>query len=198
MKINMKFITILICFSVNSILLPQIKTNFEVVDSLLKKSGKEISKDLETNSEYYLNFIAPNDYTTLENKLIEAFQKENLKISTNDLSPKINYSLDQIKLNYSDIFRDGLFGSFLVKRSTSLSGSWYINDEVKLGDTESFVYTFSDTISYSEISLVENIAYSFTTSEIPEEPFFSSSVEPAIALGSAAIAIYLFFNIRSK
>jgi len=38
----------------------------------------------------------------------------------------------------------------------------------------------------------------FTRAELPPEPFFSGLLEPAVAIGSAAVAIYLLFAVRSK
>ena len=61
-----------------------------------------------------------------------------------------------------------------------------------------YKYNFSDTVALSNINNLQNIAYSFTSPEIPNEPFFSSLLEPTIAIGTAAVAVYLFFNIRSK
>jgi hypothetical protein len=48
------------------------------------------------------------------------------------------------------------------------------------------------------VKSLENQALPFTKGEVPPEPLFSSLLEPAVALGTAAVVIYLFFSIRSK
>jgi len=195
MKINNKIFGILFLICINSFINAQSKSNFEIVDSLIKDSVDDIVKILDKKDKYYVNFTAPNEYSTLKMNIIESLQRNNLVISDNELNPKINYKLEQITLHYSDVFRDGLFGSFLVNRYVKLMGISKIGDE---GKTNRFEYSISDTVLYSDISQLENIAYSFTSSEIPDEPFFSSAFEPAIVLGSTAIAVYLFFNIRGE
>jgi hypothetical protein len=85
-----------------------------------------------------------------------------------------------------------------VKRESQLNGSFYLNDNGNISEVNSFNHFLADTVLYSEISQLDNIAYTFASADLPEEPFFSSTLEPVIAIGTAAVAVYLFFNIRSR
>ena len=110
----------------------------------------------------------------------------------------LTYTLNNASVKYKNIFKDGIFGAYLVEREAVLNGSFFIEKNNKLGKVKEFNYTLSDTVFYDDIKSLDNIAYQFTSSELPGEPFFSSLLEPTIAIGTAAIAVYLFFNIRSN
>jgi len=198
-KIISKIITV-IFFNIISInTLAQVTTNFEIVETLLVKSINGINDDFtnESNKKIKLDFVVPNDYSVLKNKLIEELQKKGFYISDKN-KYGLNYTVNEIKIHYIEIFRDGILGEYLVSREVKLNGSYYIKNKNEFGKVNSFSFTSSDTVKYNDISKLENIAYSFTSSPLPNEPFFSSIVEPVIAIGTAAVAVYLFFNIRSK
>jgi hypothetical protein len=40
--------------------------------------------------------------------------------------------------------------------------------------------------------------YNFTKGDVPPEPFFSSLLEPTVAIVTTALAVALFFAIRSN
>jgi hypothetical protein len=83
-----------------------------------------------------------------------------------------------------------------MQRKIDLSGSYSISKETVI--SERFDYAYIDTVSVDDAKAIENPSFPFTQAEIPSEPFFSSLLEPAIAIGSAALAVILFFTIRSK
>jgi hypothetical protein len=191
---------ILLFIIVNSVFLAQKKTNLEIVDSLLGLSVSQISNTFQNKEQNYkFQFNSPEDYTALSNSILEKLQKNGFKFSTEvEQSEILNYSIKNISVGYPEMFRDGIFGNYLVNRKIYLEGSFYLSANGKLGEVENFVYDVSDTLALDDINSVQNIAYGFTSPEIPNEPFFSSIIEPAIAVGTAAVAVYLFFNVRSK
>ncbi len=177
----------------------QAESNLEVVKSLLSKTADEISKIVPSNNskEIELKFIAADDYKILKTKLIEDLQKNNF-ILLNESNNKLNFTLSEVKIIYKDIFRDGILGEYLVERETNLNNSFFIENKNEIGKVNNFSFTKLDTVKYDDIKKLENIAFSFTSAEVPSEPFFSSILEPVIAVGTAAVAVYLFFNIRSN
>lgn len=191
---------IIITFLLNSFLSAQIKTNLEVVDSLLRVSVLEInSANPNKNINYEFKFNSPQDYNALSNSVIEKLQNVGFKLNASENNNEIlNYSIKNILVEYPEMFRDGIFGDYLVNRKIKLEGSFYFSSNENLGKVTNFDFNFSDTLALSELNSVQNIAYGFTSPEIPSEPFFSSLVEPTIAIGTAAVAVYLFFNVRSK
>ena len=94
------------------------------------------------------------------------------------------------------MFRDGFLGEYFVLRKISLSGSY--NFSGKKIFTQDFSYLLQDTVGVDDITLLENSAYPFTQGKLPPEPFFSGILEPLVAVGTAALAVILFFTIRSK
>ncbi|MDP1993749.1 MAG: hypothetical protein Q8K40_00745, partial [Ignavibacteria bacterium] len=116
----------------------------------------------------------------------------------NDKSGKIQvqFVLTEVKVEYDEPERKSLFGSFVVKRILHFSGNYSIISEST--NVKNFSYTLNDEVPYENIEMLENSSFPFTQGKIPAEPFFSSLLEPAIALGSAAAAVYIFFSARSK
>ena len=47
----------------------QTPTNFEIVDSLLNESVKDIVNDVKENKSYLFKFYGSNDYSVLEERL---------------------------------------------------------------------------------------------------------------------------------
>lgn len=182
-----------------SLSIAQYQSNFEQIDSLLGISASEISNELDLNKKYTLEFVGSSNYKILESKIIGHLQGNGIELSTEQNgNSKLNYNVDEARIEYGDVYRDGLFGTYNVRRSAQISGSYNIIKDGNFGDSKNFSFALTDSVLYSDISNLENIGYSFTTAEVPEEPFFSSTLEPVIAIGSAAVAIYLFFNIRSR
>jgi len=182
-----------------STLLSQTKSNFEIIDSLISISVKDVIQNIDYKKDYNLEFFGAENYKILKTTIVKDLIDSNITIveSTNS-DDKISYNLEQAEIKYLETFKDGLFGSFLVHRKADLTGSFFIYNEGEIEATKSFNYTLEDSVLYSDVSQIENIAYTFTTAQLPEEPFFSSTLEPVIAIGTAAVAVYLFFNIRSR
>jgi hypothetical protein len=195
MKLNI-FIFFLMSLSC---LFAQSKTNFDIIDSLIYLSTEQISEELNLNEEYFLEFIGADDYDILKSKVIQFLKYRDIGIVESEKKQnKLTYNLEAIKINYTDVFKDGLFGTYLVRRDAYLSGSFFLTKNGEINDVNSFNNSLADTVLYSEVSQLDNIAYPFTSAELPDEPFFSSTLEPVIAIGTAAVAVYLFFNIRSR
>ena len=192
-------IIILFLFIVNSLYFAQKKSNLELVDSLIELSAVKIDSLVQNkNHEYKIQINCPSDYTALTNSIIEKMQKKGFKFSAEKQEEILNYTIKNISVTYPEMFRDGIFGSYLVNRKINLEGSFFISTNGNLGKVNNFNYDVSDTLALDDINSVQNIAYGFTSPAIPNEPFFSSIIEPTIAIGTAAVAVYLFFNVRSK
>ncbi|MBK8945207.1 MAG: hypothetical protein IPM32_08040 [Ignavibacteriae bacterium] len=193
-------LTLIIVFAFNFVLVAQTKTNLEIVDSLIGVSISKInSTQIDKNQNFEFKFNSPQEFSALSNSVIEKMQNVGFKFNKDENNSEVlNYSIKNILVEYPEMFRDGIFGEYLVNRKVELESSFYFSANGNLSKVENFVYNYSDTLAYEEINSVQNIAYGFTSPEIPSEPFFSSLVEPTIAIGTAAVAVYLFFNVRSK
>jgi hypothetical protein len=190
-------ILILLCGIINA----QVKTNLNVVDQLVEKTVTEISGALSGKSnDLEFHYYSSEEMMILKSSFVSSLLKNGYKIITdgNKKSSKLELALNSIDVNYTDTFRDGLFGNYLVERKIDLTGNYFISSDGKISDVVEFESTSLDTLDYEIIQTVENRALPFTRSELPSEPFFSSLLEPAIAIGAAAVTIYLFFTVRSK
>ncbi len=177
----------------------QTKSNLEIFYSLVDSSVSTMVNEIPPNqNKINLNLILGTAYSIFNNQVISSLTRENKSVINNNDKDAltINYVIDKAKLKYGEMFRDGLLGDEKIPRTLELKGNYLIknsNDIVK-----TFEYSYADTIDVDEIKNVENISYPFTQSEVPAEPFFSNLWEPVIAVGAAAIAVYLFFSVRSK
>lgn len=188
-------------FFVNGKLCFAQKSNLQIFYSLVDSSmGKIINHLQNSDKEIQLKIDLGNAYSVFENQIIGDFVKNNFKVETTENSTKkitlLNYVLDNAKVNYGDIFRDGLLGSYFLPRNISLSGNYLINSNKII--VQNFNYSYKDTVLVDDLKNLENYSYPFTKGEVPSEPFFSSLFEPLVAIGTAALAVFLFFTIRSK
>ena len=192
--------TYLFPFSANKIL-AQTADNLNIFYSLIDSSVIQIIKSIPVNSNNLTIKTNLNDgYSIFENKILADFNKNKRNVSINDSTNKylIKYSIDNARVTYPEIFRESIFGSWKLQRNIFLSGNYSTAENGILKVSKSFSFTSLDTINYDKAEKFESPSLAFTKGEKPAEPFFSSYLEPIIALGTAATIIYLFFTIRSK
>ena len=181
---------LLFSLSVNA----QTKTNLELFFQLADSAANGLIQNLDSERNVQIDFVLGKDYQVFQNSILSHFQRKEI----NNESGKIlvQFVLTEVKVEYDEPERKDLFGSFFVSRNMKFSGNYSIISESTI--VKDFSYTINDDIPYENIEAVENSSFPFTQGKIPAEPFFSSLLEPAIALGSAAAAVYIFFSARSK
>jgi len=187
-------------FSLSLSIKAQIKTNLDVMNILIDHSVADIANNINNESEVYLNYNSSSKYNLFKNRIITDLQKSihKLRDKRGKEVTELSYSLNRAKVNYDDVIKDGLFGGYLVKRNISIGGSYYLSKNGNIIASNNFDYSNIDTVDYDELKEVENPAYPFSTGNIPSIPFFSGIWEPVLALGTAAITIFLFFTVRSN
>lgn len=169
---------------------------YSLVDSSVAKINQKIS-----TADIKISFTTGSYFDVLQNQVISDFEKLNRKIlpmtnkNSSDMT-KVNYTIVNAKVKYGEMERDGFLGDFIMPRKIELSGSYSINN--KIINAESFKVTNIDTVAVDDVGAIEDPSYSFTRGNVPPEPFLSSLLEPVIAIGSAAVAVILFFTVRSK
>jgi hypothetical protein len=196
------FLILLICL-VQGFLSAQTKTNLEIFYNLVDSSVFKASEQMYTSAQSEL--IIPVSYSIFKNAVMNSFSKKKISWVDKKVPPpvysEITYTLEDAKVKYSEPFRESFLGSFYIEREIILKVNWIINNH---NDSNTSTYSGKfqegsiDTINIDEIKMVENQVYDFTKGEVPAEPFFSSLLEPVIAIGTAAIVVYLFFSVRSK
>ncbi len=208
MKNNFNYITGLInkplrflflIIILNSLLSAQSISNLEKFYTLVDSASSLMLKDLGDIKEVKLDLNLGIDYSIFANQIRGKVLKNNIKL-LNDALPNgngtnVNFVIDNCTVEYGSPERDGLFGDFYADRKIKLSGNYFISSKSSL---QTFALEDHDTIKVNDFDKIENRSYPFTQAELPSEPFFSSLLEPIVAISAAAITIILFFSVRSK
>lgn len=105
-----------------------------------------------------------------------------------------------IGTKYKKIFTDNLLGTKKVKREVRVS---YDIDLINERDSslvynQSFDKKHKDSFDLNKLDLVEDTRYTFSQSILPEESAANQIFYPAVIITASALAIILFFIIRSN
>ena len=186
-------------FFINALLFAQSKTNLEVFNNLVDSSANAVFNNANEQSISYkiLNKTIP-EYSALNVRAENSLIRAGIKADNNNLDNKIIYSILRATVLYTELFKDGVFGGYLMERKFILSGEYQINVLSSTLNADTFHYTLTDTISYDNIDFIENNSLPFTKSKLPDEPFFPSLLEPVIAITAVAVTVILFFSVRSN
>ncbi len=184
-----------------TIISAQSKTNLELINSLIDTATEEIAGKLgSTDSEISLKVNSPAEIKFLQNRVNYSLKSKGLKaVTENDPAKlKLVFNLDNAATSYLQIIKDGILGKLLLERELIISGTYYLENDYKVENSAEFNYTVIDTVLLEDIKKLENSSLPFAKDELPSEPFFSGIIEPAVALGTAVVAVILFFTVRSN
>ncbi|MGE5353004.1 MAG: hypothetical protein ACM3P0_13045 [Acidobacteriota bacterium] len=179
----------------------QSQTNLEIFYRLADSSVVKIIKAIpKEDAKLFLRLNIPEGYTVFRNRIIQDFRKEGKEVllAGDSLSNSLDLAIDRANVTYSDLFRKGLFGNYRSERTLSFGGSYVLASRGMVRKTDNFSITLKDTVLFDEMRQLENPSIPFTQGNLPSEPLFSTLWEPVVALGTAAVAVYLFFTVRSK
>lgn len=185
---------ILLLFFLSPVCSSQPKTNLDIFYSLVDSSANALLKEVPSSiREADIEMNMGEAYSVLATEFISVLNRKNI-ISGSARALKLIYVIDNAKIEYSEMFRDGFLGNYLMVRTASLDGNFLVAGL----EVNKFHFASTDTIEVDKADEIENYAYPFTQGEIPTEPFFSGLFEPAVAIGTAAAAVILFFTVRSR
>ena len=193
-------IKILLLLFISSLLFAQGRTNLEMINQLVDSSTTKISNEIINRSVgYNLQLNSVIDYSRLDERVLSSFSSRGIKLIIDSTEAnKLNYSITQTGVEYSDLFRDGLFGDYLLERKFVLSGNFSIQNSSTILSADTFYYTVADTVSYDRFIYIENNSLPFTKGKVPEPPFVPSLLEPVVAITAVVVTVILFFSVRSK
>lgn len=187
------FIITILLYPLN--LFSQPSSNYKVINNLVDSSVYQIVNENNLkNKKLIIEKYLPAQYSIFNNQVSSSFFKYSGTDSTGVV--KLSYAVEEAKVMYQNLYRDGFLGEYYIERNISLKGNALVN--LNNSQAKPFALSVIDTVKYDELKNLENPAFPFTQGEIPAEPFWSSLLEPAVAIGSAAVAVYLFFSVRSK
>ncbi len=197
---NNFFVSAFILVACTNFSMGQTRTNLDVMNGLVDSVAAGIAGHLSPDEKgFYLQFDTGDDYIIFKNHLIAYFRRNGYKVYTSaegDMNVTVSISLSDAKVSYGDMFREGFLGAFYLPRHIALSGNYGIYRES--ADASAFNYSYIDTVRVDSVKQLENNSHLFTKGNIPPEPFFADLLEPIVAIGTAAVAVILFFTVRSK
>lgn len=197
----MKRILLIICTLLifQQVQFAQTRTNLDVVNDLIEKSVLNLDNSV-INKNLTFNFIyrSSGSYSFLKSKVVDSYIKKIIPISENEsLENKLEHSINNITVEYSNPYKDGFFGNLLIERKIHIDAALILSERAGI-KTIDLSNSYKDTVEVENISRLENPAIPFTQSTIPELPLFSNLLEPIIVVGTLIVTIILFFTIRSK
>jgi hypothetical protein len=196
-KKSLWFLFIFLLFQ--SSIYSQSVSNLDRFYTLVDSASSLLIKDLGDEKKVKLELNFGIDYSVFANKVRGNLLRNGVQLigenSEEQGFVRINFVVDNSFVGYTEPEKDGIFGDFFTQRTVELSGNYFISNQ---SDIQDFKLTVKDTINVEDVEEVENRSYPFTQGELPPEPFFSSILEPVVAIGAAAVVIILFFSVRSK
>jgi hypothetical protein len=106
----------------------------------------------------------------------------------------------KLRTNYKEVFTSSFLGNKRVKRKIDVVFLYKILDN----KTEEEIYSntinesFEDDFLLDNLEQIERSNYTFTKENLPDENLFEKFLVPAVIVAASAVAIILFFVIRSK
>lgn len=177
----------------------QTTSNLDQFYTLIDSASNNLLKDLGDTKKVNLELNFGTDYSVFANQVRGKLLRNGIQLIGENSDDKnfvrVNFVVDNSFVGYSDPEKDGIFGDFFTERTVELSGNYFISNNPQVKE---FKLTAKDTINVEEVEKVENRSYPFTQGDLPPEPFFSSLLEPIVAIGAAAVTVILFFTVRSK
>ncbi len=178
MKFYLKIIILFAVFFSSSIYAQKVESNLD----LFLRLAKDIANKYEIT---YHRQVIP-DSSNFKKFPIFYNYWNNRKPREKNLA-KIHIRIDSVKTNYTDLYRNGLFGDYKLVRKISLYYNGY----------QPASSSIVDTLTLGNYPSIENPAFPFTKSEIPAEPFWQSLIEPLVYLGVTISVVFLLFTTRS-
>lgn len=196
-KISLRFLFVLLLFQTS--IYSQTISNLDKFYNLIDSASTLLLKDLGDAKKINLELNFGIDYSVFANQVRGKLLRNEVQLvgdsSDEQNFVRVNFVVDNSFVGYSEPEKDGIFGDFFTERTITLSGNYFISNKSQVKD---FKLTTVDTINVEDVEYVENRSYPFTLGDLPPEPFFSSLLEPIVAIGAAATVIILFFSVRSQ
>ena len=193
-------IIVLFLFFVVGPLAAQSKTNLEQILGLINKSVVKIDSAVHSTKVAAVTVTSSPNLEILKPKVLEKFSGNGyqLKLESSAGDVKVFYTILNCGVEYSDIRKNGLFGSTIMDRNVTLKGSSIItlsDGSIKPVEINENV---KDVINVDDVKMIEDASLPFTQAQIPQIPFFSNLLEPIIVVGTLVATVILLFTIRSK
>lgn len=174
------------------------ETNFEKLNQLSSLYSDTLVAELKNLSieKVYLEKQDVAGFWLLEQKLVTKFNENDISVfskATNE-NTKLSLNIIQFKTEFLEHSNsDSLIRITMIKSYPVVE-----NINGQLIDLKINEIAVSDTITYDNLESLQGTSKGFDLAEVPEQnKFYKKYIEPIIIIGSAAVAIILFFTVRS-
>jgi hypothetical protein len=181
----------IILFLLTGLTASQSRTNLEVFYDLVDSSVSMLPEDIKEKKAA----VYAGSNILLQNYIFNKLRQRYGEISVSEKDSDISYAVENIKLEYGEIFRKKFLGDYYIERNFLLKGNAVSTGSL---NTIDFNLVYRDTVKFDNVAELENNLHPFTKAPLPAEPFLQGIIEPVVAIGAAATAVILFFIIRSK
>ena len=180
--------------------------NIDIFSRLLDEGLNDLENQLIITGKdklYVLKFPDESeDKDFIQLKLKQKFGSYKLLTgnSFDEADYEIVFEKPKLRTNYKEIFTSSFMGNKRVKRKIGVVFLYKIIDN----KTKEEIYSNTTNESFEDDFLLDNLEqiersnYTFTKGKLPEENLFEKFLVPAVIVAASAVAIILFFVIRSK
>lgn len=158
-------------------------------------------ENLFSSSAVFLRMEDLPVHSVVRNDIVGALLSRNITVQTAQESAGtiMTCTVQDPAVSYGDMFTESIFGARKVERIVSLT--MHVDVASRLNNTIVFSKKYSvsniDTVLYDDIQNLEDPTLPVRSMSRPHPSFFDSFLEPVLVTVASAVAIYLFFTIRS-
>jgi hypothetical protein len=189
------------------------KTNLEVLQGILIRLSKDIAAQskFEPGDRISVRIQPADDSWLVEQSLTAALRELGTQVFSDTL-PKgdqpgrattarysVNAMIVNMQIHYDGLFHEGIFGSAKIRRTATVSLAYQTSDNEthEIRSSRTLFRDDVDTVLVEEISILEQPVLKSTHAILPDDNALDRFIEPLIIVGTTAVAVYLFFHIRS-
>jgi hypothetical protein len=181
-------------------LAPRVLTNLEIFQKLSYQVGDSVAVFLNQGDSVRVIVRPIESAWYVEGVIRQVFsEKGHFPVQSSTARNEVELGLVKAQVEYANVRRAGPFSSKIVDRTLSVEFLVKVVDnrsgEILVSTT--FVKSAIDVVEMSDVERLENSGIPATHGVLPEEGFFSTFLEPLVAIGAMAVAVYLLFHVRS-
>ena len=137
----------------------------------------------------------------IRSAVTRSFLERNMDIyvSSDGADTIMSFSLTEATLVYGRTFSESFLGTKKVERTITVKADITLMTKAaqRMLFSSEIIRAVTDTVLLSDVALLDDPTVPFTAVTHPATSFIDSVIEPVIITIASAVAVYLFFTIRS-